>query len=96
MKGDKLAGGRHAKSLTIEDLDDGLISRPRIQATVHGRSIEDEARTILRSALGEEPLRSGADLVASIRTKVAAIGGFELPAVPREPVREPPCFDEWG
>jgi plasmid stability protein len=80
-------------SITIRNLDDALKSRLRIQAAVHGRSMEDEARDILRSALNREPTRKGS-LAASIRARFAPLGGVELPVVPREPMRAPPSFDE--
>jgi plasmid stability protein len=80
-------------SITIRNLEDSLKSRLRIRAAVHGRSMEDEARDILRSSLSQEPAQQG-DLAASIRARVASFGGFDLPAVPREPMREPPDFGE--
>jgi plasmid stability protein len=80
-------------SITIRNLDDTLKSRLRIQAAVHGRSMEDEARDILRSALNREPTRKGS-LAASIRARFAPLGGVELPVIPREPMRAPPSFDE--
>ena len=80
-------------SITIRNLDDTLKSRLRIQAAVHGRSMEDEARDILRSALNREPTRKGS-LAASIRARFAPLGGVELPVVAREPMRAPPSFDE--
>lgn len=80
-------------SITIRNLDDALKSRLRIQAAVHGRSMEDEARDVLRSALNREPTRKG-NLAASIRATFAPLGGVELPAVVREPMRAPPSFDE--
>ena len=79
-------------SITIRNLDDVLKSRLRIQAAVHGRSMEDEARDILRSALSREPTRKDS-LVASIRARFAPLGGIELPVVLREPMREPPSFE---
>jgi phosphopantothenoylcysteine decarboxylase/phosphopantothenate--cysteine ligase len=39
-------------SLTIRKLDDQLKQRLRLRAAKHGRSMEDEARTILRQAAG--------------------------------------------
>ena len=42
-------------SITIRNLDESLKSRLCIQAAVHGRSMEDEAREILRSSLNQEP-----------------------------------------
>jgi plasmid stability protein len=80
-------------SITIRNLDDTLKSRLRIQAAVHGRSMEDEARDILRSALNREPTRKGS-LAASIRARFAPLGGVELPVIAREPMRPPPSFDE--
>lgn len=38
-------------SITIRNIEDMLKSRLRVQAALHGRSMEDEARDILRSAL---------------------------------------------
>jgi plasmid stability protein len=35
-------------SLTIRNLDDGIKGQLRLRATRHGRSMEEEARTILR------------------------------------------------
>lgn len=80
-------------SITIRNLDDTLKSRLRVQAAVHGRSMEDEARDILRSVLNREPTGQR-NLAASIRGRFAPLGGVELPAVPREPMRAPPSFDE--
>jgi plasmid stability protein len=80
-------------SITIRNLDDSLKSRLRIQAAVHGRSIEDEARDILRSSLNHEPPRPK-DLGAAINALFKPFGGFDLPEVPREPMHEPPIFDE--
>ncbi|WP_428376323.1 FitA-like ribbon-helix-helix domain-containing protein [Lichenicoccus sp.] len=78
-------------SITIRNIEDALKSRLRVQAAFHGRSMEDEARDILRSALNREPARPGS-LVASIRARFSHLGGVELPAMTREPMREPPSF----
>lgn len=79
-------------SITIRNFDDGLKSRLRIQAAVHGRSMEDEARDILRSALSQQA-QSAANLAEAIHGRFAALGGADLPLAPREPMREPPAFD---
>ena len=76
-------------SITIRNLDDPLKARLRIQAAVHGRSMEDEARDTLRTALNQEPTQP-ANLAAAIRARFAPLGGVDLPEVPREPMREPP------
>ena len=79
-------------SITIRNLDDTLKSRLRVQAAVHGRSMEDEARDILRSVLNQEP-REQRNLGTAINDLFKPFGGFDMPEVPREPMREPPSFD---
>ena len=39
-------------SITIRNLDDSITHRLRIRAAEHGRSIEEEARDILRHVVG--------------------------------------------
>ncbi len=80
-------------SITIRNLDDPLKARLRIQAAMHGRSMEDEARDILRVALARAPARPG-NLAAALRARFAPLGGVELPLVPRDPMRPAPSFDE--
>jgi plasmid stability protein len=79
-------------SITIRDLDDALSAQLRSQAANHGKSIEEEARDILRSALGAEPAGSD-DLLVMIRGCLEPHGGADLPPIKREPVREPPRFE---
>lgn len=74
-------------SMTIRNLDEKLKARLRVQAAKHGRSMEDEARDILRSALSTNSLRA-TNLVKSIRQRIEPLGGIELEAAPREPMRE--------
>ena len=78
-------------SITIRNLDEPLKARLRVQAATHGRSMEDEARDILRTALVREPAQPS-NLAAAIRKRFAPLGGVELPDVPREAMREPPDF----
>jgi plasmid stability protein len=80
-------------SITIRNLADSLKSRLRIQAAVHGRSMEDEARDILRTSLNQEP-PGPKNLGTAINALFKPLGGFELPQMPRDPMREPPTFDE--
>jgi plasmid stability protein len=79
-------------SLTIRKLDESLKARLRIQAATNGRSMEEEARNILRAALGQD-IQPAGTLFARIRARVAESGGFELESPPREPMRDPPTFD---
>jgi plasmid stability protein len=79
-------------SMTIRNLDEKLKARLRVQAAKHGRSMEDEVRDILRSALSTAASRP--NLVKSIRRRIEPLGGVELQIAPREPMREPSGFDE--
>ena len=79
-------------SITVRNLDDGLKRRLRIRAAEHGKSMEQEARDILRAALDHESSQ-GTDLASAIRDRFAPLGGVELDLPPREPVRKPPQFD---
>ncbi len=76
-------------TMTIRNIDDQLKARLRVQAAVHGRSMEDEARDILRAALSVEPIRP-VSLVDAIRARMAPLGGFDVALPARDPVREPP------
>jgi antitoxin FitA len=75
-------------SMTIRGIDDSLKARLRVRAAKHGRSMEDEARDILRAALSAQPPRART-LVDSIRARIEPLGGVELDIPPRDPMREP-------
>jgi len=75
-------------SMTIRGIDDVLKARLRVRAAKHGRSMEDEARDILRAALSAQPPRART-LVDSIRARIEPLGGVELDIPPRDPMREP-------
>ena len=76
-------------SIIIRRLDDAVKAQLRIRAAHHGRSMEEEAREILKAELSST--RPGkANLVESIRRRAAAVGGVELTLPVREPVRRPP------
>jgi plasmid stability protein len=86
-----ISRGTRVASITIRNLDDPLKARLRIRAAMHGRSMEDEARDILRTALNQEMVPP-VNLAAAIRARFAPLGGVELPDISREPMREPPDF----
>jgi plasmid stability protein len=65
----------------------------RVRAASRNRSMEEEARQILRAALLESPLPV-IDLTVRIRARFASLGDVELNVPVREPVRAPPGFDE--
>ena len=69
-------------SMTIRNLDEDIKQRLRVQAAEHGRSMEEEARAILRTALTEAA--SPTNLAQAIRARFAPLGGVELDIPPRE------------
>lgn len=75
-------------TMTIRNIDDQLKARLRVRAAIHGRSMEDEARDILRAALSVEPVR-GRILVEAIRARIEPLRGVDLELPAREPMREP-------
>ena len=74
-------------TMTIRNIDDQLKARLRVQAAKHGRSMEDEARDILRAALSIESTRQ-TSLVASIRAQIEPLGGVDLELRAREAIRD--------
>ena len=77
-------------SITIRNLDDDIKQRLRVRAAERGRSMEEEAREILRRVMAEgAPPRN---LAAVIRARVAPADRMDLNLPAREPMREPPEF----
>ena len=80
-------------SITIRNLDEETKERLRVSAARRKRSMEDEARNILREALAAETLTPH-NLAAAIRDRFQPLGGVELLLPSREPMREPPRPDK--
>ena len=78
-------------SITIRNLDDDVKTRLRVQAADNGRSMEEEARLILRDAVGRKP--SSRNLASIVRSHFGPNNGVDMELPPREPAREPPSFD---
>ena len=79
-------------SITIRNLDDSLKQNLRVRAAQHSRSMEEEARDILRNTLATgKPGHSS--LAEAVRRRFARFGGIDVTIPSREPVREPPSFD---
>ena len=74
-------------TLTIRDLDESLKLALRLRAAKRNRSMEEEARQILRTAL-EEPVAVNSDLASRIRSRFAGMGDVQLLIPPREPARD--------
>jgi plasmid stability protein len=65
-------------SITIRNLDDDLKSRLRIEAAIHHRSMEEQARVILRTALNHPAGQRG--LGSRIRARLGTDAmDLELP-----------------
>lgn len=79
-------------NLTIRNLDETLQAGLRLQAASHGRSIEEEARQILKQAVKSSFVEAG--LGTRIHSRFAGIGGVELSLPKRTPTRLPPDFSD--
>ena len=79
-------------SLTIRNLTPEDKQQLREQAARHGRSMEAEAREILRGGLDANGHKSAEHLVDQIRALFEPLGGVELPEIPRDLPRDPPDF----
>ncbi len=80
-------------TLTIRNLDPALKEQLRVRAAQHGRSMEAEARDILRETLKEPERPPTIDLYQRIQARFAPLGGVDLDLPLREPAPEPPRFD---
>jgi len=80
-------------TLTIRNLDEHTKAQLRIQAARHGRSMEEEARTILRSAVeARQPAGTSTGLGSRIQAHFAQLGGVELELPPRSSQPSPAQF----
>jgi antitoxin FitA len=79
-------------SITIRKLDTSLKARLRVRAAQNGRSMEEEAREVLRAALSKDEAMP-AGLMEAIRKRFGKFGPVDLPIPAREPMREPPDFE---
>lgn len=80
-------------NITLENFDDDLKNRLQKRAEYYGRSLEEEAKEILRTVLIENTLEP-LNLALAIERRFAHFGEFELPTITREPLREPPSFED--
>jgi plasmid stability protein len=80
-------------SITIRSLDEALKRKLRLRAAQQrNRSMEDEARDILRIALADAATTQG-NLADAMRRRFEAFGGIDLDLPPRGAMREPPDFE---
>ena len=78
-------------SITIRNLDDDIKTLLRVRAAKHHRSMEEEARLILRDAVGHKA--DSRNLASIARSHFGPNNGVDLELPPREPGRDPPSFD---
>ncbi len=78
-------------SITIRNLDEEIKQRLRVRAAEHGRSMEEEARDILRRVMSESP--PPRNLAASIRSRIDSADRFDLDLPAREAMPEPTQLD---
>ncbi len=78
-------------TLTVRKLDDDVKARLRIRAAQHGRSMEAEAREILRESLA--PSQPGG-LGTRIHARLVGLGLDEIKFPPRTELTRQVDFDE--
>ena len=77
-------------SIVIRNLDETTKRKLKIRAATNGRSMEREAREILRSAMAHAS-KKRPNLAERIREIFRPLGGVELERLSREAIRDP----EW-
>ena len=77
-------------SIVIRNLDEATKRKLKIRAAMNGRSMEQEAREILKGALARAAKKK-ANLAEHIRDIFSPLGGVDLERLPREAIRDP----EW-
>jgi len=75
-------------AIVIRNLDETTKRKLKIRAAMNGRSMEQEAREILKRALAQTS-KKNANPAERIRAIFAPLGGVELERLPREPLRDP-------
>lgn len=63
-------------TLTIRNLEPAIKDKLRLAAAAHGRSMEEEVRTILRNVLAQASPTTG--MGDRMRARFATLGGIEL------------------
>ncbi len=80
-------------TITIRNLDDDTKRRLQVKARRGGRSMEEEARDIIRRAVKPGAARKG--LGTAIHEMFKVTGGAELEPYPRDRQPPPPDFSDW-
>jgi antitoxin FitA len=80
-------------TVIIRNLDETTKRKLKIRAATNGRSMEQEAREILKGALAPTS-KKNANLAERVRAIFGPLGGVELKRLPREPIRDPDWLGE--
>jgi plasmid stability protein len=80
-------------SITIRNLDEATKRKLKIRAAMNGRSMEQEAREILKSVLARAAKKQ-TNLAERIRDIFGPLGGVELERLPREAIPDPDWLAE--
>jgi len=77
-------------SIVIRNLDEATKRKLKIRAATNGRSMEQEAREILKSTLAHGAKKK-MNVAERVREIFGPLGGVEVERLPREAMRDP----EW-
>jgi antitoxin FitA len=80
-------------SITIRNLPTDTKRKLKIRAAINGRSMEQEAREILKSALAQTAKKK-ANIAERIHEIFGPLGGVELERLPRELMPDPDWLAE--
>ena len=80
-------------SIVIRNLDETTKRKLKIRAATNGRSMEQEAREILKSVLARASKKQ-ANLAERVREIFGPLGGVELERLPREAIPDPDWLAE--
>jgi plasmid stability protein len=80
-------------SITIRNLEAHTKRKLKIRAAMNGRSMEQEVREILKSALAQTSKKK-ANVAERIREIFGPLGGVELERLPRELIPDPDWLAE--
>ena len=81
------------KKLILDNLNETIHASLEQQAKKNGRSLEEEAKEILRTVLVGTPEPQN-NLAFAIKKRFAALGEFEIPTIPRDSIRKLPNFED--
>ncbi|MEN8444096.1 MAG: plasmid stability protein [Cyanobacteria bacterium J06555_13] len=86
-------------TITLKFIEPQLAQRLQQRANENGRTVEAEIATILSSVLIPKKAEDNiakeedeVDLATAIKRRFESVGGFDLPEIPRDPIRQPPSF----